>query len=211
MRTMPLDNIKIQSLYHKGLTAKAIAMELGSSPRTICRHLKSLSCHLKRGGNRKKIPIDLDLLRQLYIDKRLTIRETAERLGKSKSTVHRGIRELGCSRGHAPKIRDHNYIRIRQPDHPRADSSGRIPEHLLVWEEHHRCSLPKGWQIHHLNGIPDDNRPSNLVALSPAKHRGAHTRLLDEKSKRIRELEIENCQLRRALEDSQMIFYIGEN
>ena len=35
--------------------------------------------------------------------------------------------------------------------------------------------------------------------------------LIPIQQQKIRELEAENARLRRALEDSQMIFYIGEN
>lgn len=43
-------------------------------------------------------------------------------------------------------------------------------EHILVWEETHNKSLPKGWVVHHLNGIKDDNRPENLLALPRGEH-----------------------------------------
>lgn len=71
------------------------------------------------------------------------------------------------------------------PEHPRADSKGYVFEHIVVWEEAHGKPLPEGWQVHHLNGITDDNRPQNLVGLPDKKHR----RIFDAKAKRIQELE----------------------
>jgi len=55
--------------------------------------------------------------------------------------------------------------------------------------------------------VKADNRPDNLVAYPKQKH----FELIPGMAGRIRRLEIENRQLRRALEDSQMMFYIGEN
>ena len=45
-------------------------------------------------------------------------------------------------------------------------------EHIVVWEKANSKPLPKGWIIHHLNGIKDDNRIENLVAMPRKQHSG---------------------------------------
>ena len=77
------------------------------------------------------------------------------------------------------------YVIVRQPEHPRANQNGYVLEHILIWEQTHNKPLPKGWIIHHLNGIKYDNRPVNLLALSSLKH----FLVLKAKAKRIQELE----------------------
>ena len=80
-------------------------------------------------------------------------------------------------------------------------SSGTyLKEHRLVWERVHNQKLPKGWIVHHLNGIRDDNRPENLAAM-PIKH---HSPLiqLEPYKKRIRELEEGITQLRYLVSDT---------
>jgi hypothetical protein len=77
------------------------------------------------------------------------------------------------------------YILILSPNHPRANRDGYVREHILVWEQVNRKSLPDGWIIHHLNGVKHDNRPRNLVALPNKKH----YLVLEAKAKRIQELE----------------------
>lgn len=77
------------------------------------------------------------------------------------------------------------YIQINMPEHHRASTNGYVFEHILIWEQTHQKPLPKGWIIHHLNGIRDDNRPQNLVAMPNNKH----YLLLQAKAKRIQELE----------------------
>ena len=81
------------------------------------------------------------------------------------------------------------YVYIYMPEHPRADKYHGlyVAEHRLVWEKAHNQLLPEGYLIHHLNGIKDDNRPENLVALQPKRH-STRTRL-DIAEQRIRELE----------------------
>ena len=82
-------------------------------------------------------------------------------------------------------MRSDGYIEIRVESHHRARANGYVFEHILIWEQAHGKPLPKGWVIHHLNGVKDDNRISNLVALPNMKH----CLLLQAKAKRIQELE----------------------
>lgn len=100
---------------------------------------------------------------------------------------------------------------LMPPGHLRAKSHGKryIEEHILVWERVHGKTLPDGWIIHHLNGVKDDNRPRNLVAMPKGEHHYAMH--LESIKARIRELEAEVKLLEKALNDSQLIFYPPEN
>jgi hypothetical protein len=84
---------------------------------------------------------------------------------------------------------------VRSTGHPKADEGGYVREHLLVWEKANGRSLPDGYIIHHLNGIKQDNRIENLVALSTA----AHSKVLGEKAKRIQDLERQAEDLKKLL------------
>lgn len=56
------------------------------------------------------------------------------------------------------------YVRIRMPEHLRADKSGMVLEHVVVMEQ--TLGRPVDWRagesVHHINGVKDDNRPENL-------------------------------------------------
>ena len=55
------------------------------------------------------------------------------------------------------------YVQVYAPNHPRADKhTGYVYEHILNYEKYHDLHIPKGWQVHHRNGVRHDNHPENL-------------------------------------------------
>lgn len=65
-------------------------------------------------------------------------------------------------------------------------NNGRDFQHRVVWEKAHG-KIPKGYIIHHLNGIRDDNRLENLISIPRKRHSPAT--IIEPHQKRIRELE----------------------
>ena len=65
------------------------------------------------------------------------------------------------------------YIMVKVPSHPRAKSNnGYVFEHILVMEEKIGRHLIHGENVHHKNGVKDDNRPSNLELWSRVQPSG---------------------------------------
>jgi hypothetical protein len=64
----------------------------------------------------------------------------------------------------ADKRRDgeHGYPMIWAPEHPRTGNGSYVFEHVLVMEEMLGRYLLPGENVHHRNGVRDDNRPENL-------------------------------------------------
>lgn len=202
------------------LSMREIAKIKGCSKLTV-------NDRLIRAGIARRPPLESlsnrkQKIQEAYWEEELSIPEVAEKLGISVSTVARYLGK-GREPSDAQKVRykdgrlpnnfkgrvrcAHGYIKVYAPNHPHKMNDNCIYEHILTWEETHQKLLPKGWCVHHINGIKDDNRPENLVAMP----RGKHSKIIPEMATRIHNLEIENRQLRQALEDRQSIFYIGEN
>jgi len=227
-------NQTIKTLYlDSKLSPVQIAGKVCSSATSVRRRIKLMGIgrsrkeiwHLMKtnGWRNPKKRADDDVIADLFLKEKLNVSQIAKKLGYAKRSgwliLHR-LRKMGLvkdptinqSYGEFKNLKPEQkevggYLKLRKPEHPRADSCGYVWEHIVVWEEYHHRSVPKGYVMHHLNGIKSDNRPQNLVAMKA----GEHIHQGESFKKRIRELEIENRQLKRALENSQMIFYLNEN
>ena len=78
------------------------------------------------------------------------------------------------------------------PEHPCANRNGYVMEHRLVVERVLGRILEPGEVVHHINGIPDDNRAENLQVMTVSEHRRIHMEALPKlyrAEQRIRYLE----------------------
>lgn len=75
----------------------------------------------------------------------------------------------------ARKVDSNGYVLIRVPGHPAATGGGGwVLEHRVVMERHLGRFLERFENIHHKNGVRDDNRPENLemwITRQPAGQR----------------------------------------
>ncbi|KKM99553.1 hypothetical protein LCGC14_1146770 [marine sediment metagenome] len=103
---------------------------------------------------------------------------------KDRAVRHLGENNPNWRQGRTSDKLGYVYVRIRPGAH-RAGQHAYRAEHRVVWEAAHG-PIPKGWIIHHLNGIKGDNRIENLAAMPRSEH---HIRHAEPYERRIKELE----------------------
>lgn len=196
---------KIVSLRQQGKKGREICSEANCSLTAVYHILKreGLSTRKVRFMTEPDIQKAIELYREGYC-----LKSVGESLGYSDNAIRNNIAKKGIeirnrieaqSLWRKAKNPDYvpgrvknncGYIEIKAPDHPRATKKGYVREHILVWEAVHG-ELPKGMIIHHLNGIKDDNRLENLVALPIRTHIHAKVKdlFIKQLQKRLRRLE----------------------
>lgn len=69
------------------------------------------------------------------------------------------------------------YYYILMPDHPNANRSGYVAEHIVVITEHMGRPLAAGEVVHHINLNKHDNRLENLAIATRPEHANWHNQL----------------------------------
>ena len=80
------------------------------------------------------------------------------------------------------KKEGYGYILVKSKGHPRQNNHGYVREHILVFQQYHKCCVLKWGNIHHINGIRDDNRIQNLEGCSERQHNFKHRKDMSNRS-----------------------------
>lgn len=131
-------------------------------------------------NNRDRQYRDEDTLRRLYWDERLSQAEVADELGCSERTVVKWMQEHNIEtrtgRRRLPwatyVTNENGYERWQNRSPPDKGASALVHRLLAVAE--YGFEAVRGNHVHHINGIPWDNRIENLEILSPSDHMGRH-------------------------------------
>ena len=121
-------------------------------------------------------------LHEMFLNKTpLAIYKKAYKLGLRKEPQIEFLNRSEAKKGEKAsnwnggiKATKKGYRMVLCPGHHRADKGGYVMEHILVWEKESGTILPENCCIHHLNGIKNDNRISNLCVMLHNAHTVYH-------------------------------------
>lgn len=186
------DEKKVRELYHEqGLTQAEIAERFGCHRKTILRQMREMGVRTKH-EKRDRPWEDEATMRELYLEKRLSLSETARRLGASSETIGRWLQNHGIEtrdRDEAKSMalreepaaywmREDGYMTWRNQYEKKTDVA-RVHRLLAVAE--YGFDAVCGMEVHHKNGIPWANWPENIELMTKAEHARHH---LAERNKR---------------------------
>lgn len=85
------------ALYEDGASLDSLALRYGCARVTARTHLERAGVQL-RPSTARDIPLNMEQVRKLYEEDRLTLKEVAERVGCSLSTIQRRLALAGVAR-----------------------------------------------------------------------------------------------------------------
>ena len=105
--------------------------------------------------------------------------------GENKPAWNKGMKMPQFSKENHPnwnggKFKANGYIKVLCPEHPRQHLK-YVFEHIIVAEEKLGRYLLKNEDVHHINGIRDDNRPENIIVMTHSEHLRYHAKIRNNK------------------------------
>jgi Zn-dependent peptidase ImmA (M78 family) len=174
------DKEVLNRLYNEeGMKQAEIAEKFGVSRATISRRLSSMG--LKKSHKRAEV------LRELHHKKRLSLAKMGEKFNVAPSTIHyqmekNGVEKRTRSEGRKlAALKREPTLRTGDDGYENfviTDGSGgvitKVGHHRLLSIAEHGLDAVKDKVIHHTNGVPWDNRPSNLEIMTDSEHTELH-------------------------------------
>jgi len=203
-RGKAVDMPKAVELYKQGFSMNEIGRQLNHHHGNIAYHIHKSGIPI-HNPRQQVCPVSTDFIKELYEQGMSTI-EIGEKVGLTAQSIYQRLLHadiklrsfseaisLAAKRGRKRQqlgelnprwkggrsLTKDGYIEVRINGKQRR-------EHRVVWEKEHG-SIPKGWVIHHLNGIRSDNRIENLCAMPLKRHSPAL--IIKPYQERIKELE----------------------
>jgi biotin operon repressor/DNA-binding Lrp family transcriptional regulator len=154
---------------NEGMTGVGIGTMLRCSPTTVSIHLKNAGVSIRPGPYVERVDVSSEDVAPLYLDAGMTLRQISEKLGCSQEVVRRRLLDAGMALRkkyykEGRRITPDGYAMVPAPDDYPRDKvhNGRVLEHRLVMEQYLGRYLEGDENVHHKNGIKDDNRIENL-------------------------------------------------
>lgn len=169
--------------WDEGLSLKGVGDELNVSQTWVIRKMNELGIDRRQRDNEKGTAWkDADRLERMYWDEDMTLEEIGDELGCSASTISQWMQRFDIDREKLPeekppshRITHEGYEEVRTKIDQKQYSV--LIHRLLAVAE--GLLSPQAYadgllHVHHKNGVPWDNRPSNLEVLTKSEHHKHH-------------------------------------
>lgn len=173
---------QIRDWYESGLTTYQIADRLECSSALVQQTMRRSGIQSRKPGWKKGVKFDRKIFLDQFADEivrlageGLSARQIAGKFGVSNTNVLWWMRKNNVQRrpvGSCPGSLnpawkggvckdDDGYVLVYCPDHPNA-VQGKVREHRLVMEKMIGRYLERNEVVDHIDGVKDNNDPSNL-------------------------------------------------
>lgn len=148
------------------------------------KNKQSLSQHCLRGhGKQSWIPEET--LRELYVGRRMRTKDIARELDTTKKTIRKTLNTYGIEQRdrweeqHRAFLTEPASYRTREDGYERWSNTSdgetfHVYVHRLLAAAEYGFGAVDGKQVHHLNGVPWDNRPENIELIDRSTHGEMH-------------------------------------
>lgn len=173
---------KLRELYQeKELSTYEIGERYDVTPATVYHWLKKRGIETRTNGEYSKNAKhrDENWLRKMHHEQHHSILKIAEAADVSTSTIEWNMERFGIEtrQYEAPPVRTtkEGYARVRSGNQTGGTTSVKVHQLVAIADGADPYEVFGGSNhIHHKNGIPFDNRPSNLELLSAGEHVNRH-------------------------------------
>lgn len=180
----PRDKIRVPfdlvcKLYESGMSIPEIARKVNIHQDVLYPACRKHGMKMKYKNPYRKFDWNMDEIRRLYEIERRSIPSIAKSIGCACGTLYSLLKKCGIqvrskyrSGIDSPSwkggihVTDRGYVYKKQPDHPHAGRGGYVRLHRLVMEEKIGRYLERHEVVHHIDGNPGNNDPSNLELFS---------------------------------------------
>lgn len=180
---------ELEELYwEKDMSLQEISDRYDTGAPTVYRWMDRRDIPRRPGPQTDHPYHDEDVLRELYFDEGMSQMDIADTFEVDPQTIRYWFDNhdierppIGVAGQEARRVPRATYYTTKsgyeRVSAPVGYETHSVPVHRLVMVSEHGFDAVKGRVVHHMNGIPWDNRPENLQLMTDSDHKSLHAKM----------------------------------